>query len=91
VLVLLDRSPGFAPQLADVREEVRAELRRRASESALRAYLDDLRERADVRVRPQGREAADAPQASRSEPKASEVHHTGEAERSAGPREGGQP
>ena len=51
VLVLLDRSPGFAPQLADVREEVRAELRRRASESALRAYLDDLRQRADVRVR----------------------------------------
>jgi hypothetical protein len=51
VLVLLDRSPGFAPALSDVREEVRAELRRRASERALRAYLDDLRERADVRVR----------------------------------------
>jgi len=51
VLVLLDRSPGFAPSLSDVREEVRAELRRRASENALRVYLDDLRARADVRVR----------------------------------------
>ncbi len=51
VLVLLDRSPGFAPALSDVQEEVRAELRRQASERALRAYLDDLRERADVRVR----------------------------------------
>ncbi len=53
VLVLLDRSPGFAPPLSDVQAEVRVELRRRASERALRAYLDDLRERADVRVRPQ--------------------------------------
>jgi parvulin-like peptidyl-prolyl isomerase len=51
VLVLLDRAPGFAPKLADVQEEVRAELRRRASDRALRAYLDDLRASADVRVR----------------------------------------
>jgi parvulin-like peptidyl-prolyl isomerase len=51
VLVLLDRSPGFAPPFEDVQEEARAELRRRASETALRAYLADLRERADVRVR----------------------------------------
>jgi parvulin-like peptidyl-prolyl isomerase len=51
VLVLLDRSPGYAPPLADVADEVRAELRRRAGDSALRAYLDDLRSRADVRVR----------------------------------------
>jgi len=56
-----------------VSEEVRAELRRRASESALRSYLDDLRASADVRVR-QGREAA---------------AQRGEAERSVGPREGG--
>jgi UDP-N-acetylmuramate--alanine ligase len=39
---------------------------------------------------PQGREAASALQASRSEPKASEGHQAGEAERSAGPREGGK-
>ena len=51
VLVLLDRSPGRSPPLSDVQEEVRAELRRRASERALRTYLDDLREQADVRVR----------------------------------------
>ncbi len=51
VIVLLDRSPGFAPPLSEVEDEVRAELRRRAGERALRAYLDDLRERADVRVR----------------------------------------
>ena len=57
VLVLLDRSPGFAPPLSDVQEEVRAELRRRASERALRDYLDDLRARADVRVRSERREA----------------------------------
>ncbi len=51
VLQLQDRAPGFAPALAEVEEEVRAELRRRASERALRGYLDDLRQRADVRVR----------------------------------------
>jgi parvulin-like peptidyl-prolyl isomerase len=51
VLVLLDRSPGFAPPLAEVQEEVRGELRRRAGENALRAYLDDLRARADLRTR----------------------------------------
>lgn len=51
VLVLQGRSPGFAPPLSDVQEEVRAELRRRASERALRTYLGDLRAQADVRVR----------------------------------------
>jgi len=51
VLQVQDRAPGFAPPLAEVEQEVRAELRRRASERALRAYLDDLRERADVRLR----------------------------------------
>ena len=75
VLVLLDRAPGAAPALADVSDEVRAELRRRAGERALRTYLDDLRGQADVRVR-QGREAA---------------AQRGEAERSVGPREGMEP
>jgi parvulin-like peptidyl-prolyl isomerase len=51
VLVLQGRSPGFAPPLSDVQEEVRAELRRRASERALRTDLGDLRAQADVRVR----------------------------------------
>jgi hypothetical protein len=51
VLQLLERAPGFTPPLADVEDEVRAELRRRNSERALREYLDDLRARSDVRVR----------------------------------------
>jgi parvulin-like peptidyl-prolyl isomerase len=51
VLQLIERAPGFAPPLAEVEPEVRAELRRRAGDRALRAYLDELRERADVRVR----------------------------------------
>ena len=38
------------PPLDEIREEVRAELRRRAGDAALRAYLDELRARADVRV-----------------------------------------
>jgi parvulin-like peptidyl-prolyl cis-trans isomerase-like protein/SurA-like protein len=51
VLQLLQREPGATPPLAEVEGEVRAELRRRSSERALRDYLDDLRARADVRVR----------------------------------------
>lgn len=51
VLVLLGRAPGAQPPLAEVADEVRAELRRRAGERALRSYLDDLRAQADVRVR----------------------------------------
>jgi parvulin-like peptidyl-prolyl isomerase len=54
VLQLVQREPGFTPPLADVADEVRAEVRRRASERALRTYLDDLRARADVRVREGG-------------------------------------
>ncbi len=51
VLQLLERAPGFAPPLAEVESEVRAEMRRRAGDRALREYLDDLRDEADVRVR----------------------------------------
>lgn len=51
VLQLLERAPGFAPPLAEVEAEVRAEMRRRAGDRALREYLDDLRDEADVRVR----------------------------------------
>jgi parvulin-like peptidyl-prolyl isomerase len=51
ILQLLERAPGFAPPLADVEDEVRAELRRRAGDRALREYLETLREDADVQVR----------------------------------------
>ena len=51
VLRVVDRSPGDAPPLAEVDDAVRAELRRRADDGALRAYLEELRERARVRVR----------------------------------------
>src|SRR5262245_15920688 len=70
VLVLLDRSPGAEPPLAAVQEQVRAELRRRASERALRSYLDDLRASADVRVHEPGAETAGAARVSRSESQA---------------------
>lgn len=52
ILQLLDRELGFVPPLADVREEVRAELVRRRGDQALRDYLDELRERADLRLAP---------------------------------------
>jgi parvulin-like peptidyl-prolyl isomerase len=48
VLQLLDREPGIVPPLDEIREEVRAELRRRAGDLALRDYLEELRERADL-------------------------------------------
>lgn len=50
VLRLVAREPARVPPLAEIASEVRAELRRRAGDDALRAYLDELRERADVRV-----------------------------------------
>lgn len=53
VLQLVDREAGFVPPLADLREEVRAELLRRRGDSALRDYLDALRERADLRLAPE--------------------------------------
>jgi parvulin-like peptidyl-prolyl isomerase len=53
VLQLVDREPGRVPPLAEIEDEVRAELRRRAGDRALRDYLDELRERADVRIAPE--------------------------------------
>ena len=50
VLLLAEREPGAVPALEEIREQVRAELRRRGGDRALRAYLDELRRRADVRV-----------------------------------------
>jgi parvulin-like peptidyl-prolyl isomerase len=51
VIQLEGRAPGFAPPLAEVEDEVRAELRRRAGDRALRDYLDTLRDEAVVRLR----------------------------------------
>jgi parvulin-like peptidyl-prolyl isomerase len=50
VLQLVDREEARVPPLAEIESEVRAELRRRAGDLALRDYLDELRDRADVRV-----------------------------------------
>lgn len=50
VLVVVAREAGEPPPLDAIAGEVRAEWKRRAGERALRAYLDDLRARADVRV-----------------------------------------
>ena len=51
VLRIAERRAGQAPPLAEIEEEVRAELRRRAGDRALRDYLAELRERADLRIR----------------------------------------
>lgn len=50
VLVLVDREEGYVPPLDEIQREVEAEWVRRAGEDALRRYLDELRERADLRV-----------------------------------------
>ena len=50
VLQLVARRAGRVPLLSEIEDEVRAELRRRAGDRALRDYLDELRERADVRI-----------------------------------------
>jgi hypothetical protein len=48
VLQLLEREQEFNPALSEIEAEVRAELRRRLGDRALRAYLAELRRRADV-------------------------------------------
>jgi parvulin-like peptidyl-prolyl isomerase len=50
VLVLVEREAEWAPPLAEIEEQVRAEWVRRQGEIALREYLDELRRRADVRL-----------------------------------------
>jgi hypothetical protein len=50
VLALVERREDATPPLAEIRDEVRAEFRRRAGERALRRYLDDLRGGAAVEV-----------------------------------------
>ena len=50
VIQVVDREPGSTPPLAEIEEMVRAEWIRRAGDRALREYLEELHERADVRV-----------------------------------------
>jgi hypothetical protein len=51
VVEVLEREPDEAPSLADIADEVRAELRRSNEDAALRTYVDGLRAAATVRVR----------------------------------------
>ena len=53
VLAVLEREPASTPPLEEIREQVRAEWVRRGGDRALRRYLDELREEADVRVAPE--------------------------------------
>jgi parvulin-like peptidyl-prolyl isomerase len=50
VLQLIAREPDRTPPYEELAPQVRAEWRRRAGDRALRAYLDELRQRADVEV-----------------------------------------
>jgi hypothetical protein len=50
VLRLVAREPGAVPELAEVEDRVRIELRRHAGDAALRRYLEELRASAEVRV-----------------------------------------
>lgn len=51
VVEVVEREPGAAPELSDVKDQVRAEVRRRNEDTALRTYVDELRRAGDVRVR----------------------------------------
>jgi parvulin-like peptidyl-prolyl isomerase len=53
VLRVLEREPLRNPPFEEIEEEVRAELRRRRGDEALRAYVEDLRDLADVRIAPE--------------------------------------
>ncbi|HXQ24205.1 MAG TPA: peptidylprolyl isomerase [Candidatus Acidoferrales bacterium] len=50
VLQVVERQADTSHALAEIKPQVLAEFRRRNGERALRAYLDDLRARAEVRV-----------------------------------------
>jgi parvulin-like peptidyl-prolyl isomerase len=52
VLQLIDTAPGEAPPFASMKPQVLAAYRKQAADAALRAYLDDLRSRAEVEVLP---------------------------------------
>jgi parvulin-like peptidyl-prolyl isomerase len=52
VVQVVERQSDATPPLAEITAQVAAEFRRRAGDRALRAYLDDLRARADIAVDP---------------------------------------
>lgn len=52
VLQVVEAEPETAPPFAEIKLQVAAEMRRRTAEEALRRYLDELRERADVATVP---------------------------------------
>lgn len=53
VIELVERLPDRVPELENIREQVRAEWLRRQGDQALREYLDELRERADLTIAPE--------------------------------------
>ena len=52
ILHLVAREPAKTPSIEEFAPQIRAEWHRRAGDTALRDYLDDLRSRADLVVRP---------------------------------------
>jgi len=52
VLQMVDRSPPSSPSLSSVAPQVRAEMRKRAGDEQLKAYLKKLRNRAEIRLPP---------------------------------------
>jgi len=52
VLQMVARTPPFSPSLSAVEPQVRAEMRKRAGDEQLKAYLNMLRNRAEIRLPP---------------------------------------
>jgi parvulin-like peptidyl-prolyl isomerase len=50
LLQLVEHEPPRTPELQEIENQVRSEWQRRAGDRALRSYLDELRERADIVV-----------------------------------------
>jgi hypothetical protein len=50
VLQMVARTPPSSPSLSEVEPQVRAEIRKRAGDEKLRAYLNMLRNRAVIRL-----------------------------------------
>jgi hypothetical protein len=57
VLEVVERDAGQAPPLAEIEEQVRGEMSRRAADQALRDSLNELREQAAVTIAPDAGEA----------------------------------
>lgn len=52
LLQLVEREPPWTPALSEIEDQVRSEWRRRAGDRALREYLDELRDQAEIVVAP---------------------------------------